>query len=265
MMLTKLSRQDVAGLIERSLEDFWCSFAALPGAISCSAPDVRWVYTGANRLNRILAAHFSEAEADTRIEEVLYQFSSRSAEANWFVGPSSRPMDLGPRLLQRGLLHRGDWTGMALALDEKIAIPPVLTGVEICAVNDEESLRLWAQTASQGFGMTAGDACQFESAVVRLGLTSTPWRRYLLLRQGQPLATSSLFLKSGIAGLYYVCTVPAARRQGLATAITIHALQEAQALGYNVAVLQASPVGAALYPRLGFEPFCKIALYNFRP
>jgi ribosomal protein S18 acetylase RimI-like enzyme len=265
-VFVEFSLQDAAAHIEANLQDFSLSFSRLPGARSYRGPDVKWVYTGAPRLNRVLGARFSDDEADRCIDEILGRYAAWSTPASWFVGPKSRPADLGRRLLERGLAHRGDWVGMAADLTRaKIeASPPPTT--EIVEVSAGKEARLWARTVGQGFGMAAGSAQAFEDVVGRLGAEAgESWRRYLLRRDGVPVATSSLFLCDGVAGLYYVATVPAARRQGLASAATVRALADAQALGYRVAILQATAAGAAVYRRLGFEEYCTVAIYEFRP
>jgi ribosomal protein S18 acetylase RimI-like enzyme len=71
--------------------------------------------------------------------------------------------------------------------------------------------------------------------------------------QGKPVAISVLSLDAGIAGLYNIATIPAMRRQGLATAMTLAALRQARDRGYHIAVLQASEMGAPVYRRLGFQ------------
>jgi predicted acetyltransferase len=56
-----------------------------------------------------------------------------------------------------------------------------------------------------------------------------------------------------VAGVYFVCTTPSARRAGIGTAITAAAMHEGREMGCTTAVLGSSPMGYGVYRRLGFE------------
>ena len=77
------------------------------------------------------------------------------------------------------------------------------------------------------------------------------------------MATATLFLAAGVAGVYFVLTVPQARRRGIGRAVTLAALREARDLGYRIGVLGASRMGLPLYRRLGFQEYCRIAVYEW--
>jgi predicted acetyltransferase len=75
------------------------------------------------------------------------------------------------------------------------------------------------------------------------------------------VSTSLLFLAEGVAGIYFVATIPEARRRGIGFAITIKALKEAREMGYWVSILQASKMGEPVYRKIGFQEYCKISSY----
>ncbi|KAB8314073.1 GNAT family N-acetyltransferase [Tolypothrix campylonemoides VB511288] len=60
-------------------------------------------------------------------------------------------------------------------------------------------------------------------------------------------------LDAGVAGIYYVATLPKARRQGFATALVLAALHKARALKYSVGTLQALQMGVNVYTQIGFQ------------
>ena len=100
----------------------------------------------------------------------------------------------------------------------------------------------------------------------RIGLgDEVPWRHYLGWLGDRPVATATLFLGAGVAGVYFVLTVPAARRRGVGAAITLAALRDARALGYRTGVLGASAAGYPLYRRLGFRDYGQIRVFEWQP
>jgi hypothetical protein len=69
----------------------------------------------------------------------------------------------------------------------------------------------------------------------------------------RPVATAMEFLDGDVACLQWVGTVAAARHMGLGRIVTEWATNSAFSRGARAVTLQASPMGAPLYARLGFE------------
>ena len=252
--------------VDESLRDFSLSFASLPGALAQRGPDVHWCYTGAPRLNRVLSARFHEGDADRRIDEVLAVFRSRAVPASWYVSPLDTPADLAARLECRGLVLRGIWTGMTFDLDEGVPSGNLPDDAEVRPADDEAGAIAWAETAGVGFAMPPDSAGAFVRVISLMRPPAEAvWRRYITYWRGEPVATAALYVERGIAGIYYVGTVPSARRHGFASAATLRALADARTLGHRSAVLQASPAGAPVYLRLGFRQVSAIGLYDYHP
>jgi hypothetical protein len=72
-------------------------------------------------------------------------------------------------------------------------------------------------------------------------------------RAEQPLATAMVYESDGVASLQWVGTVPAARGTGLGALITVMVTNLAFDHGASSCSLQASPMGASVYHRLGYE------------
>src|SRR5262249_42052964 len=69
---------------------------------------------------------------------------------------------------------------------------------------------------------------------------------------GVPVAGAVLYLSHGVGGIGWVGTVPAACGHGYGAAVTWAAIEEGARRGGVFSNLQASPLGASVYRRMGF-------------
>lgn len=82
---------------------------------------------------------------------------------------------------------------------------------------------------------------------------------------GQALACASLYAVDDVGFIGWVGALPEGRGRGLAAACTVAATNRAFARGLEVASLQASAMGAPLYPRLGYERIYDYRLFGWPP
>ena len=82
---------------------------------------------------------------------------------------------------------------------------------------------------------------------------------------GKALACASLYVVDDVGFIGWVGSLPEARGRGLAAACTVAATNRAFAQGLELASLQASSMGAPLYPRLGYEPVYDYRLLGWMP
>jgi GNAT superfamily N-acetyltransferase len=99
-----------------------------------------------------------------------------------------------------------------------------LDELRIRRVEDDEALAVWEATLGRGFGEGEKEA-RWVAEVYRREGYGDPWRHYLGWLDGEPVATTTIFLAAGVAGVYFVMTVPEARRRGIGAAITYAALR----------------------------------------
>jgi len=142
-----------------------------------------------------------------------------------------------------------------LALNEDAAPP---TGLAIEPVGDRVALRHFLRAGMVGFDIpdNSEEACLGLFAGLGYGL---PLRSYVGLLDGKPVAASQLFLGAGVAGIYWVATIPEARGKGIGTAMTLAPMRDARAAGHRIGILHPSPMGRGVYERLGFEECGRVA------
>lgn len=226
---------------------------------------VRWTIGGSpiDYHNAVVAAHLDGTDADAEIAASIARMRAHNVPGSWHLGPGMTPADLGQRLVDHGFIYAGDDIGMAADLD---ALPgeELPAGLIISRVTAPAELADWVSTLGIGFGEGPAEANWVGETYARLGLDNPAWRHYLGHLDGRPVATATLFLGAGVAGIYFVFTLPEARSRGIGTAITLAPLLEARALGCRIGVLGASTMGEPIYRRLGFRQYCRIGLFEWR-
>ena len=211
--------------------------------------------------NRVWRTSLTPAEAGTRIKEVIDFYSSRGLPFLWMVGPRDSPPDLSKRLEEAGLV-RGEGTRMAMDL-RQLKQPAEPSGFESKKVEDLQTLETFSRLAPEAYGVAVSLQEAASSWLRRMGLNQNLYQ-YLGCLGGKPVATSLVLLCSGVAGLYYVATLPEARGKGIGSAITAAPLIEAREEGYRIAILQSTKLGYPVYARLGFKETRKGVSYSLK-
>ena len=258
---------DLARAVEANGAEFLLALGRAGGGEERAEPQIAWTIGGSpiDYHNAVVRADLTPKQADQAISESITRLRAHGVPGTWHVGPSMRPADLGARLIAHGFAYAGDDIGMAADLGTLPATLETPPGLVIDRVRDEQDLAIWTRTLAAGFGEGEREAAWTGEMYRRIGLgDEQPWRHYLGRLNSVPVATASLFLGAGVAGIYFVFTIEKARRQGIGAAITHAALRDAYALGYQIGVLGASELGYSVYQRLGFQECCRIGIYEWR-
>ena len=153
--------------------------------------------------------------------------------------------------------------GLAIDLDLLREGRPVAGEFHIQAIQDHEAFSEWVRPYILGSEMSSEVGEPLFDLFARAG-HQLPFRHYMGYLDGKPVATSSLFLGAGVAGIYNVATLPEARRKGIGAAVTAAPLKDAKSLGYRAGILHASPMGLPVYERLGFRRLCNVEWYLWK-
>jgi GNAT superfamily N-acetyltransferase len=230
-------------------------------------PDAMWSVTDIPfpLFNGVLRAQLTDDAVDKTITAAIDRCKASNISMLWWIGPASRPHDLGDHLLAHGF-ERGDAPpGMAVdlnALNQPATMP---SGLSVKQVTDEETLQIWSKTCIDGSEMPDFTE-EFTDATRNAGFgDETPLRLFIAWLDDQPVATSLMFLGAGVAGIYNVATLASARGRGVGTAVTLAPLLMARDEGYRVGILQSSDSGYNVYRKLGFQEYCKTYQYIWSP
>jgi GNAT superfamily N-acetyltransferase len=268
-ILTDMAPDALIHAIEENTAAWLLALGSAGGGEVRDDSEITWIIGGSplSYHNAVVRANLTPATADAAILASRERMVAHKVPGSWHVGPSMRPDDLGQWLIAAGFTCAGDEPGMAAdlrTLNEDAPMPEDLT---IQRVRDAAEIIMWAATLNaNGFGEGEIEGEWVGAMYARLGCgDETPWRCYLGLLNGAPVAASTLFLGAGVAGIYFVSVHPDARRRGIGAALTLAPLRAARELGYRVGVLGASALGAPVYRRLGFTTYCQITLYEWSP
>jgi GNAT superfamily N-acetyltransferase len=254
--------QAVIKAIEDNMASFWMNYGRAQGREAFEDGRLMHFTTGIAHplFNAVFNARLTRSEIEPTIAEVVQHFSARKLPAFWWTGPGTLPSDLGEHLKRHGFQGGPYTAGMAVELSALPESVPAPDGFQMELVESAEVLRLWVEVVAAGNEMSPAlhqPLYELESA---LGT-----QRYLGSLEGKPVAVSALHLDDGVAGIYAVATLPEARGKGIGGAITLQPLLDARKSGFNVGILQSSPMGHNVYKRLGFKDFCQLEVYFFSP
>lgn len=242
--------------IEANMYSLTPFFYDWPGADKCVEDDLSWCVTDIPFpwCNVAFNARLEKKRADSAIKDFAEAGRKRGVPVCWWISSDTAPSDLARRLKKQGFVKRSTTTLMALDLynmRDDMAGPRDLV---VEQAEGKRALSLWCSVAAAGFAIPPSAEpflVEWLSTAINLGL---PIQFFLGRVRGLPVATALLFLAGGVAGLYFVTTVPAARCQGIGRSLTLAPLREARKMGYSVGVLQASRMGESIYRRIGFRP-----------
>ncbi|GHO86450.1 GNAT family N-acetyltransferase [Dictyobacter formicarum] len=237
-------------------------FSRLPQAELHNDLGLLWYATGsdADSFNGVLQTQLEPDRLSPAISRVCKYFQQRHLPFLWFVGPSSRPDNLGRILEENGFTHAETEPVMAVDLLRMNTDLPVSSRLAIHRVRTHEQLLQWLRVCFSECPEELIQQCFTLYSGLHLDHLS-PLRLYLGTIDGEPVATSLLFCGVEAASLRNIFTLPRYRGQGVGAMMTLAALHEARSCGYRIGLLAASPMGSALYRRIGFQAYGTFSVY----
>lgn len=255
--------RSLASAIERNQWEFIKAFHGAGGVeVEENARTLRvWTGVPAPLFNSVLRLEVPEEELDDAIDEASDWFAGRRGPWSWYVGPASRPDRLARALTQRGFRRATDPPGMAASLD---GLDRLRGGarIEVARVTDRQSLRAWFDVFTPSFELSRPASRAFHDLLLGAGLGDDGPIRHLVGFDGaEAVATASLVPAAGVGGIYNVATRADMRGRGVGRAITLAAMREAAAMGFDTAILWSTPAGLPVYRRLGFAEHCRVPTF----
>jgi GNAT superfamily N-acetyltransferase len=259
------SKEDVINQVELNLWETWSNFGRGPGCTLHDDSDVLWFETPIPVLPYNTVLRFQvDQNIDGRIDHLVNKYRERNVPQLWIVHPSARPNDLAGRLQKRGLQEIEIAPCMGRSLETLPKMPPIPDGVEIREAIEENDLTELYGLAAWRWGVPDEHRSQLKRMIEKfqIGERTSNTRFWLAWKDGLPISKIGMYNGSGSAGIYGVATKPEARGLGIASILMNVAMRAAKEMGYQLAVLDSSPLAENLYKRLGFINVAPLRLYS---
>lgn len=266
MPLARISDVEITRAIEKNHIENWKHWAQWEKVEWVEEDHYTWTLSDIPfaLFNNVFLADLQPEKVEEAIDTALDRARSRNVPLRWWIGPSTRPVDLADHLERAGFEL---WfKGLGMAIDLAI-LPEGELGCQnltIEPVRDEDALRDWCGVVIPiyEFPGLAGEAW-FELLASRGLGKERPLQHLLAYVDGEPVATASFFVNGDVAGLSYVSTKPEYERQGIGSAITLEALREAKRRDCWTGTLYSSSEAIEMYRRLGFQRYCEVGCYRW--
>lgn len=242
-------------LMDASVMDYWGTYALADGGRHQRLGDALFMQTAIPHclFNSVILSGHDPATIEAALDLAADCARASGVPVLWRVGPLAESAELRARLEKAGL-RLSERTPAMIADLSDLPEPPRVGGMTITTAAGPEERRDWGRLTIAAFEMeeklgVAMGAC--EATIPADLFEDQP--RYTACIDGEPVAVSSLVMTDGLAGIYAVATRPNARKRGLGTALTLHAMAEGRRRGAKMATLQATSMGRPVYERLGFR------------
>ena len=154
-------------------------------------------------------------------------------------------------LRERGFMQAVAMPAMALLGDPGTRCEP--PGLEIRPATDDRGRRDYLEVTAEAYAVYQQPRELTEDAFCSLGSVCAPHiQGFVGYVRGEAVAAAAVYVTHGVAGIGWVGTVSAHRGHRYAEACTWAAVREGFRRGGVIASLQASPMGRAVYERMGF-------------
>ncbi|WP_139488798.1 GNAT family N-acetyltransferase [Brevibacillus dissolubilis] len=271
-IVSNATKEEITAACIANRAEYVLSFGTGIGSAYYSGEDVKWVYTGLNYLNCVFAVHLSGEGMEQRVEEIMSFYDQRHVCPTWLVNPQDEAgierMKLEKKLESLGFTQVFEFPAMAVDLKEwerlgwldhkgegstMSSFDPISPAFSLVQVNSAIGLEHWCQLTCAGFHVQKHQLSEYMTLLhSSVEHARFPTHVYIGYWNDKPVCAVSVLEAAGVAGIYWVSTVPQARGRGFATMMMRQLLSRVHAMGYQYATLQSTEMGYSLYRGLGF-------------
>ena len=105
--------------------------------------------------NSVMDARLEPDQVELAVKAVISDARQRKVPVLWWIGPSTRPLDLRERLEELGFIHDDEAPAMGVDLMEINEFTAVVPGLVIEPARDDDTWEQWCQVMALGFEVPA--------------------------------------------------------------------------------------------------------------
>lgn len=196
---------------------------------------------------------------DEQVSELTAPYRQRNVTMLWCVHPTTDP-ETRDALVRTGLVNAEELTGMVAEIRQVPSPTATPAGVEIVDA-DVEHAAAFADFVSWRYRLES-TATPLLEEVFRDGV-GRDVRVWFAMIDNVSVSKVAMHFTDGVAGIYGVATNEAGRGQGLASLLTLTAIEAARQMGIGHVVLHSTPMARSLYQRLGFRDVAPFELWSY--
>ncbi len=187
------------------------------------------------------------------VEKAQAFFAERRRGFSLWARSTGQDDDLRAAAETAGIVGFGDSPQMVCRA--RLEDRPLPDDVEIRMVTDKSGAQDYADVVGPAYVSLGGpeDANRSHFSGPSALLTGPHLQSAVAYLDGAPVSCAQILLSHGIAGVYWVGSLEAARGRGIAEAVTRHVTNLGFDLGAADVQLQASPMGEPIYRRMGYQ------------
>ena len=254
--LSQADPERISHATENNLYDLYTEIGKLDKGELFVQEDFSWVIARPYWPNFIFRPQFKPQSISLRLSQITRKIRELDAPPVMQVGNQAKPNDLDECLKRNGFQMMVERSRMALDLKTKHLSSEMPNKLDIYKIKNQENLGIWIDVGARSFYSSLSKDLFFPL------LDGKKVRFYSGVHNGQVVATSMIFFSAGVAGIYFVSVIPELRNRGMGREMMLRCIYDAQELGYNYCILQATDIGEHLYRSLGFK-LCGTLKYYF--
>ncbi|HLO04327.1 MAG TPA: GNAT family N-acetyltransferase [Symbiobacteriaceae bacterium] len=210
-----------------------------------------------SRFNHVACIRIASEERQALLAKLRQHFAGREIpNPALMVTPATEPADLGEWLMRQG------WTWESVPVMAWQPGPlPLTPAIKVTEAGPDDLAQVFHLVQRVFFP----SASPLYLEIGRRSIWSAEqigMRHFIGWVDGVAVGASSLFCWKGMAGIYNMCTLPAYRSQGIASALLARLISVAQAAGSEGIALVPTPAGRRLYERFGFREVFRERYYT---